>query len=113
MSGFKAVGTRLRMSRGDYGIPLTIHLAAHCKACEDDLLPTDEIRLSVEQGGTKIISRSTTWGSVEADDGRYTITLTKDETKKLHVGLYTWRVKLIRAGLVRHTLVADTLEVIL
>lgn len=110
---FQAQGTRLKLTKGDYGIPLTIHLAAHCEACGGDIQPTDEIELVVERRGVPVIIRKTTWKRVLADEGYYTIAFGEEAVKRLHMGLYTWRVRLVRDGEVRHTLVTDTLEVVL
>lgn len=110
---FQATGTRLRLTKGDYGIPLSVHLAPHCDDCGEDMLPTDELELVVERSGVPLITKRTTWERVLGNDGYYTIAFDEDEARGLNTGLYTWRVRLVRDGEVRHTLVTDTLEVVL
>lgn len=105
-------GTRLIMTRGDFGAPLSIHLQAHCAACAEELYPTDAFEVRIEHGGEAFVTRRTTWKAVQAEDGYYTLLLTEAEAKLLDVGLYTWRVILIRDGELRDTLVTDTLEVV-
>lgn len=100
------------MTKGDYGVPLPIHLASHCESCAETLLPTDVLRVTIERAGYPLVTKQTTWDSVQAAEGYYTISLTKNESDGLDFGLYTWRVRLLRSGELRHTLVTETLEVV-
>lgn len=104
--------TRLRLTKGDYGIPLSIYLAPHCSNCGAELLPADLIVFIVERAERPLISKSTTWRDVTTAGGYYTLSMDKAEADELDVGLYTWRIRLVRNGVVRHTLATDTLEVV-
>lgn len=106
-------GHLLRLTKGDYGIPLSVHLMSCCDTCNDDLSPTDEIHLIIERGGKTLIKKKTTWAAVKADDGYFTNVITADEAKLLDCGLYTWRIRVLRKGEIRRTLLTDTLEVVL
>lgn len=109
----EAEGMRLRLTKGDFGVPLPICLTPHCKVCGEELVDTDVVRLTVERGGIALVTQETTWGTIQAADGYCTFALTADEAQLLDWGLYTWRICLLRDGELRNTLVTDTLEVVL
>lgn len=110
---FQARGLRLRLTKGDYGVPLPIQLMPACEACGTALCQSDVLRLTIERANTPLVVKDTTWGDVQGAGGYYILTLTKAETDALDLGIYTWRVFLLRNGEVRHTFVTQTLEVVL
>lgn len=109
---FLAHGLKLRMTQGDFGIPISIHLKAHCESCGEQLFPTDVIRLVIERANTPLVTKEATWETVQACDGYFKFSLTEQETGGLDYGLYTWRACIVRESEVRNTLVTDTLEVV-
>lgn len=110
---FQARGLRLRLTKGDYGVPLPIHLVPACEDCGTALCQTDVLRLTIERANTPLVVKNTTWGDVQGTGGYYILALTKEEADALDLGIYTWRVCLLRDGKVRHTFVTQTLEVVL
>lgn len=105
-------GGRLRMTRGDYGVPLMLHVIEHCQCCGEELEPDDVIRVEILRGGQALFAQEATYADLEEDNGILELLLTPEEASIMPLGLYTFQVLLIRAGEVRNTLLTSILEVI-
>lgn len=103
---------RLRMTRGDYGVPLRLHVIEHCRDCGDELEPDDRIRAEILREGRVLFAREASREDLEADDGVMELYLTAEEAVDMPLGLYAFRVLLLREGTVRNTLLASIVEVI-
>lgn len=103
---------RLRMTRGDYGIPLILHIIEHCKECLDDLEPSDVVRAEILKNGIAVYTKENSLEDLEATDGMMEIYLTPQEAEGIDLGLYAFRVNLIREGQIHNTLLSSILEVI-
>lgn len=103
---------RLRMTRGDYGVPLTLHVIEHCKECGEDLEPDDRICAALLRSGREVFSRKSSIEEVEGNDGLMELYFSKEEAAAINLGLYAFRVLLLRDGEVHNTLLTTILEVV-
>lgn len=103
---------RLRMTRGDYGVPLTLHVIKHCEECGGDLEPDDVIRATLLRSGKEIFSRESSIEELKGEEGLMELYFKKEETAAIDLGLYTFRVLLLRDGEVHNTLLTTILEVV-
>lgn len=101
---FAYQGTDIYMPVGDYGVPLPLSVKACCKACAQDLLDTDQVRFAVTRGGGELVRRDWTLSDLEATDGEFEVVLTEEESAGLPVGVYAWRLCLLRGGELRGAL---------
>lgn len=104
-------GNRLVLTRGDYGVVLPVRIKTACEDCADDIMGTDEIRVEITRDGETMVQQTALWSEAEANCGVLNVALTKEESEALDVGLYTWKVLLLRAGKVRNTRMSMVLEV--
>lgn len=103
---------RLRMRRGNYGVPLTLHVIEHCQECAEELEPEDIIRAEMLRGGRSVFVREETMEDLEASDGMMELYLTPEEAEQIELGLYAFQVLLLREGEVRNTLMETVMEVV-
>ncbi len=108
---FRADGTKLIMTRGDYGIPVPIRVKQHCERCRDNLLDEDQIILQVYRGPCVKVERSITWSELRANEGVMELSLTEAESASLLLGVYYWRVVWYRPDEICNTLFRSVLEV--
>lgn len=109
---FFAKGTKIIMTRGDYGIPLPIKVSAHCAACGDNLLEDDTILLEVTKGDAVYVCRRKTWGDLLACDGVMSLELTQEESDGMGLGVYSWRILWLRENELQMCLIRSLLEVV-
>lgn len=109
---FLANGTTLKMTRGDYGVPVPIRVRPHCAACDGSFLDDDTILLEVTKGGKVFVRRRETWGDIQAHDGFMTLELTQEESQGMALGVYSWRLLWLREGEVQNCLIRALLEVV-
>lgn len=103
---------RLRMTLGDHGVPLLLRVSRYCPKKGDGPEAKDRIRAELLQSGKRVFAREIAYGELEAAQGIMELFLTPEEAEKLSLGLYTFRVLLLREGEVRNTLFTTTLEVV-
>lgn len=103
---------RLRMTRGDYGVSLSLHITEHCEACGSSLDPEDVIRAELLREGRSVFCREASYKEITEDDGMMELSLTKEEAETISLGLYAFRVVLLRGGQINNTLLASILEVL-
>lgn len=102
-------GSTVRMTRGDYGVPLPIRVREACADCADGLMENDELRFIVARGAGEFLWRKTTLCEVETNSGIWPVTLTKDEADAMPPGRYRWSIALLRDGVLRNTLLGPAL----
>lgn len=102
-------GNTVRMTRGDFGIPLPIRVTECCVDCVDGLLDEDVLRVTVARGDMVYVTREKAFGALQGDSGTWVLTLTEDEAKAMPPGRYRWSVALLRAGVLRNTLLGPEL----
>lgn len=103
---------QLRMRRGDYGVPLTLHVIEHCQECAEELEREDIIRAELLRGGQTEAAWEETMEDLEADGGMMELYLLQEEAEWIELGLHTFRVLLLREGEVRNTLMETVMEVV-
>lgn len=103
---------KMRLSRGDFGVPIPVELIPDCKDCEIDLLNSDRIRLEIQQDGEPLVVREKTWEELREAEAVLLLELTKEESESMMVGVYAWTVYLLRAQDMRMTLIRSALEVV-
>lgn len=103
---------RLRMTRGDYGVPLQLCVMERCRACGDELEPDDRIRAEILREGRALSAWEVAWEELKADGGVMELYLTAEEAAQMPLGFYAFRVLLLREGTVRNTLFASIVEVV-
>lgn len=109
---FEAHGRDLYMTKGDYGIPIILHLAVPCAECGGELKSDDLIRVELCRCGKTVVAKETDYGSLDMMDGLMVLELTEAESALFRVGLYSWRVLLVRDGVTRNILLEGNLEVV-
>lgn len=109
---FTSRGTRLFLRRGDFGQPLAIRVTEHCDTCGAGMEETDIVRIEITRAMDLLVMREISWSELTTTDGLLNLTIAESESALLRVGLYTWRVVLIREGEVLNTLMQSTLEVL-
>lgn len=102
---FRECGENISMNRGDYGVPLPFRVKEHCEACGDLLDRSDIIRLEITKGGAVLVRKDTEYGAVEDAVGEFSVCLTEEESDKLGLGRYRWRLFLLREGKYQNTLI--------
>lgn len=100
------------MTRGDYGVPLTLHVIEHCEECGEDLEPDDSVCATLLRSGQEIFSRKSSIKEVKENEGLIELYFTKEEAAAIDLGLYAFRVLLLRDGEVHNTLLTTILEVV-
>lgn len=104
-------GTDIYFSQGDFGAPLPFLLREHCEQCGWTLMSSDVVSLEISLSNVVLISRDIEWGKLAETDGVFDLSLTEEESLRLPAGLYTWSLRLLRAGSTRNTLLSGILEV--
>ncbi len=109
---FCANGTKLKLTRGDYGTTVPVRVKPHCSGCECNILDTDQFLLQVIKGDRVKVSKRKTWSELQATDGVFFLDFTEEESAGLDLGVYAWRLVWYRLGEICNTLLRSTLEVV-
>lgn len=109
---FLANGTRLKMTRGDYGVTVPIRVKSHCGACESNISSDDQIILQVIKGDCVKVSKVVTWKNLQEADGIFQLEFSKEESAALDLGVYAWRLVWYRPGEICHSLLRSVMEVV-
>lgn len=99
----KIQGKTITISEGDHGVPIPIAVRTCCQ-CTEELLDSDELVFTVSKGSRTLVERRKSWGALREDGGAFSLILEQEEAEALTAGLYTWRIRLVRAGAARNTL---------
>lgn len=99
-------GKKIIMDEGDYGLPLVMKIINASGQIEN----TDKIVFSIKKGDEVIVPKE--YESLETDENDklyFTFSLTKDESKKLAKGSYSYEVEVYRDQVYLNTLMKNGL----